>query len=191
MKVIFLDIDGVVDSYRSIFKAMQEWYGVHDEVLSKFLKNKISIEKQLNNIIGKRIKNHEFIPNFNLTFWPFDSVAVSLLHKLTRDNKDLKFVISSSWRLNKDINQLKNILILKGLQIPIIGMTRKLNSRGEEILAWLKYSKYANQIERYCVIDDEIKDLIEIDPEVIVKTIYKTGFELEDYEKVKKILNLK
>ena len=68
MKIIFLDIDGVVATQRSYTKQNTAWYGVSNE-------SKIPKIRE-----GKRSRE-AYIPDLNLENWPFDEVAVSFYMK--------------------------------------------------------------------------------------------------------------
>lgn len=39
-----------------------------------------------------------YMPDFNLENWPFDEVAVTILHRIVCDHEDVKIVMSSTWR---------------------------------------------------------------------------------------------
>lgn len=120
--------------------------------------------------------------------WPFDPIAIKYFYKLVRYNSDLKFVISSTWRLSYSIEELSKVFAYKGLQIPIIGFTKRIGDRDIEILEYIKNFKIK---PKFCVIDDEIADLTKINKKLVVQTNYKIGFSKKDYNKVISILHLK
>ena len=131
MKVIFLDIDGVLNS--------EEHF----------------IENHIDTIIYfKAYKNNEYIhdledivkPNlFDINF-----EKLQLLKKIIRET-DSKIVVSSAWRLMRKWPLIEDYLISKGL--PIIGTTPYiLGKRGEEIRTYLKEHK---EIDNFIILDDE------------------------------------
>lgn len=140
MKVIFLDIDGVLNGYNfwnlvgwniSYFLHIQNWYrnhvrepfGIHEEKVKKLAK-----------IVNKT---------------------------------NCKVVMSSSWRnafwkvpYEKKDGNLKILTdMLNYYNIEVIDITPKFpdGRRDKEILSWL--SKYENEIESFVILDDERFDL--------------------------------
>lgn len=119
--IIFLDIDGVLLPYRSIF-----------------LKRRLSD--------GDR---------------PFCIESVNSFNKIVFDLK-AKVVISSAWRQNRSLEELKNIFEKRGVICDIIGITDKRNSenndlkRGELILKWISDNSYNGD---FIVIDDEVNGI--------------------------------
>lgn len=109
----------------------------------------------------------------------FDERCVRWLQWII-DNTGAKIVISSSWRLHYELEQMKAIWKQLALPGEIIGYTpfetglsalgdyeieRKFE-RGKEIQSWLN----ANKVDNYCIIDDEYEMLpdqvfVQTDPE--------------------------
>lgn len=131
MKLIFLDIDGVINS-------------------SKYIRTL--------NIVDE------------IYFW--DPEAVARLNVIIEKSK-AKLVISSSWRVGRTLNQLKQLLNNNaGIKGPIIGKTPILTGdRGREIDAWLKSCK--KKIHSFIIIDDGS----DMEPHMdrLVKTSFCTG----------------
>lgn len=63
-----------------------------------------------------------------------------------------------------------------------------VNDRGAEIAGWLLRQKSKN-IESFVILDDEDVDIIQYYPNNLIKTSYMTGLTDEDVEKCIKILN--
>jgi hypothetical protein len=80
--------------------------------------------------------------------------AVRNLNRLLR-GRDFQIVISSTWRLQHDIHELREMLAC--LEGEIISVTPSHLSRGEEILTWL-HEHQCN--DEYLVIDDYIDDIV-------------------------------
>ena len=173
MKIIFLDIDGVVCSTQSFNTAVSEWFDVPDD------------ENLFDGFSSRRVKK-QFCPNFNMSYWPFGKEALSLIHKLTRENDEIKFVISSTWREGKTVEQLDKVFKLKGLHIPIIGFTKVTDGdRRDEIIEWVRTHE-GIPITHWCAIDDIDLDITNHS----VLTNFDNGFTKEDYDKVCVILEL-
>lgn len=161
MKVIFLDIDGVLNS-----------------------KN------------GKTFKDK----------FCFDFDLVSNLKILFDTVKDLKIVVSSSWRtLKYDEQQDENIpwrcILANKLGYEIytdlfIGDTPyrlsdkdKNNRRGLEIKAWLDENKDKYNIEKYVIIDDEICDITPVFKRNVIKVDSNVGLQKTDVSKIISMFN--
>lgn len=63
-----------------------------------------------------------------------------------------------------------------------------INDRGAEIAGWLLRQKSKN-IESFIILDDEDEDIIEYFPDNLIKTSYMTGLTDNDVEKAIAILN--
>lgn len=115
-KILFLDIDGVLNMYGASCRTFMKPYGQH-------------IEPHL----------------------------VNRLNYILEKVKDLKIVISSSWR--NDMKDLENQMKKQGFKFwdRVIGKTihDKNGFRGLEILEWF----VKNTAEKYLIIDDEIIDI--------------------------------
>lgn len=135
MKVVFLDFDGVLNSTQSnnfwkSRRTQDQW----EEGLRKW-------DGSMQEYIAE-----EFCP-----------ICVNNLEELFRRVPNLKIVISSSWRINNDIESLKRILSpAKLASNAIIDITPRfldLSTRGLEIKHWLdNYEE--EEITHYVIIDD-------------------------------------
>lgn len=177
MKIIFLDIDGVVCTHRSLKTAYAKWYGIDP---NEFTFDMLDECRELN----------QFKPHFSCDYWPFDEEALSLLHKIVRENDDIKFVISSSWRMGETLESLSSKFRLKGLHIPIIDFTERSRlNRGEQINNWLQANREKYNVTQFCVLDDEVKfDIIQHIPSNVVETKFEFGFTENKYNEVMSIL---
>jgi hypothetical protein len=87
-----------------------------------------------------------------------------------------KIVITSTWRLNLSIDELNTIFKDRGIIGEIIDKTKiDFNGRGFEIKEWLDNNRYKN----YVVLDDQVKDIINI-VDNIIKVDSQNGFEEVD-----------
>lgn len=142
MKLIFLDIDGV-------------------------LNNQLWLTSDFRNHLPKLINGER-----NTKRW-FDPRCVKLLNILT-DKTGANIVVSSSWRKNRSLSELKRILYTNGVTGEIIGKTPQLYfkcseeynysvPRGNEIKAWLEMNKgiLNEKISKLkCVIFDDDSDML-------------------------------
>lgn len=150
MNIIFLDIDGVLNS-----------------ISSAVAFNEINKSKRRDNELE------------------LDVVSIGLLRKLCNDT-DAKIVVSSTWRIGRDIEDLKEIFMLYSWEAPIISITRRGEScRGEEIQEWIDF--YTN-VKNYVIIDDD-SDMLESQKDHFVNTNGTEGFRLKDLCKALRILS--
>ena len=96
-----------------------------------------------------------------------------------------KIVVTSTWRNNFSIEELKIIFKSQGILGDVVDKTGVGLTRGEEIIEWL----YSNEVDRYVVIDDQIKDIIiHIDEKKVIHVNSQIGFE--DQELVDKAIDI-
>jgi hypothetical protein len=185
MKIIFLDIDGVLNC--------ELWYKQRFQILDR------------NDAMG----NHPFYE-----FAPF---LVDRLNQII-DQTQAKVVISSTWRINYSIQELKDILTAVNFKGEIIDTTphfyakgshddKQINytiPRGCEIDWWLtnkgkfqriNWSKniqedYLNKslVKNYVILDDD-SDMLYSQKEHFVKTDVYHGLKQEHVDQAIKILN--
>ena len=162
MKVIFLDLDGVLNSTRSRLATKD------------------------------KLGSFEYSPDDpNVYFWnstlsTIDPIAVSLLNRAVKETK-AKIVISSSHRNHfKEspfkLSELKNYFHRLGVDSEhIISYTPSLvPTRGIEIQAWL--DKYDEPIN-YAILDDD-DDMLANQQPFFIKTNGKVGLSSDDYYKI-------
>ena len=116
-----------------------------------------------------------------------DPQAVSLFNKIT-DATGAKVVISSTWRLAffksaYPLRQLQCCMESYKLTGEVIDYTPQLNSRGQEIQAWLQYRR---DIEKFIIIDDD-SDMGDLMPHLI-KTQFEYGLRQEHVDLATNIL---
>jgi hypothetical protein len=163
MKIIFLDFDGVLNS-------------------SQFLKR-----SEFAAPLTEREAKYRFgHPHSNLDTYDLrmiDHTKVMLLNQII-ERTGAQVVISSSWRLGRDISDLRDVLVFCGFVGEVIGVTPELwNSiRGEEINEWL--------CENWGVgLDDDVFVILDDDDDMgilsgsLVQTSMKTGLTQYDVER--------
>ncbi len=144
-KIIFLDIDGVLNSNRS------------------------------------------FIALKDCDVSELDPIAVGMLQELVK-RTNAEIVISSTWRLGKDLNYFRSIFAQYDWKdFPIIGMTPNLRNhgrsvwRGEEVQAWITEFEKDRicKIKKYICLDDDG----DFEPSIpLVQTCGKNGFSFENFQ---------
>lgn len=163
MNIIFLDIDGVVNTLMIS--------------TTPFNTNRGTISR--NGFYYKlNTPNDLEVSNVQAVMW---------LNKLCKKTNS-KIVITSTWRIEKDgFEKAKKALYNTGLlkDIEIIGATPYLSSnRGYEIKEWLKNNK---NVINYVILDDDCDMLKEQRKHlVLINTFY--GFGFPDYKKAIDIL---
>lgn len=184
MRVIFLDIDGVICTKRALTTAYANWFGFDPTGFGAQGWNFDTTHLQ------DRRDAKKCIPGFSCDYWPFDQEAVNLMHRIVRENDDIRFVISSSWRVGETLESLDEKLHLKGLQIPIIDFTKSdFKKRGEQINDWLEANREKHNVTQFCVIDDEVQyDIIQYIPNNCVETEFTLGFTETHFREAMNIL---
>lgn len=149
------------------------------------------------------INSHEYM-FFNREKWEsrddsemIDSDALILLNKIIEET-EAKVVISSSWRLHFEIEELKGFLSKKGFIGEVIDKTSDgfwidkenhiSSQRGHEIQKWL-YEHSKSNIESFVILDDN-SDMVHLMP-YLVQTTWQYGLQEEHVRKAIEILNRK
>ena len=169
-KVIFLDVDGVLNSSRTLYESIS----LEDDLI-------LNLKEIVNKTKAKIILSSS---------WRLSTEAVAMLidkldkfglaiSGMTYDGVDL------DWLEKYEFDVTKKYLDTKfdydeNRQIKIT------HDRGAEIFKWL----HDHDDCAYVILDDEIEDIKPYFNEpVIVKTSYKTGLAKEDVKKAIQILN--
>lgn len=167
MKIIFLDVDGVLNN----------------EKYSTFMYK----------ILGK----DKYIKKINEDFDIFDLRSVRHVAKLIDYFEgDIRLVISSTWRTNKEaVNKIieKLSLFMKSYNVQVdVTEVDKNRIRGLEIQHYLENHNLLNS--EYVIIDDDTADIIgdkyngiDFKPH-FVQCNYKHGFQKKEYKRALKIL---
>lgn len=128
MKLLFLDIDGVLNS--------RAWYE----------SRLVAMEQDAKAVIH----SHERLG------WEFDPACVERLQKVV-DATNCKIVVSSSWRIGNSLVSIRAYLLAKGLKktTELIDVTPQCASgfRGEEVWRW--FADRGLEPENYAIVDDD------------------------------------
>lgn len=174
MKIIFLDIDGVLNSTRSMVARVGGW----DVVPPSLNCLERGVEKRQKEMI--------------------DPVAVALLNRLTDADPSIRLVISSTHRLfayNRgvlDLNLLKTYIRYLGVSGTVIGATPHIDvARGAEIKEWLNQhaSSGAEPIESYIIIDDD-SDMLTEQFARFVHTDNDVGLSMDNFRLAQGLLGI-
>ena len=107
---------------------------------------------------------------FDRKFNPKAVSNINLLISYTR----AKIVVTSTWRTQFTLQQLKDIFRSNGIDGEVVDKTSIGLTRGEEIQEWIDY----HGVESYIVIDDQVKDILPyVDNRRVVKCEHSIGFE--------------
>jgi FAD synthase len=159
-KILFLDIDGVLNSHRSLFKKFAEHYGVPYSIgdfSEKYWNCVDGINPELMKKIDEAKKSKDIkFPNLSMYNFPFDDICIENCNKIIKENK-CDIVIISTWRIGRTIEELQKLMDDIGIKGIVIGKTPDNETRGLEIYDWInKYqNKHNIKIENICIIDDE------------------------------------
>ena len=163
MKLIFLDVDGVLNSQDYIVKE-------HDR-------------------LGHEAYARVYL---NQGGTPFDPKCVNFF-KYIIDKTDALIRVSSTWRLSKDQRERLNMALGNYANriigyTPYLGVEKGRGLEIEQILNNLKEIKCP--LENYIILDDD-KDMTEEQMEHLILTNYKTGLTMENAIKRIEKLNKK
>lgn len=165
MRVLFLDIDGVLVTGASI--RYWHWYATHDKSGRK--------------LAGKRRRKIPGGHSIGQTFDPICANNFRILLTLLPD--DVKIVISSTWRIGREtIPELKEIFDERGIDSSrVIGRTGSgpEGVRGREIQAWLDMHP---EVTDLLILDDD-RDMLHLTPK-LVRTHFSNGLTLFDVDQI-------
>lgn len=166
MKILFLDIDGVLNTTQGVmFWAAQRESneGVKHPILEDW---------------NASLSEYEAAD--------FDPITISNLIELLDRVPDLRIVISSTWRLSGGVDLMKDVFSpwpVISQRIYDITPAFKYAPRHEEISAWLKeheiHGKKEDQISKFMIIDDDEDAEIPENPLTFVKTNANVGLDWE------------
>lgn len=162
MKVIFLDIDGVLNSDRSM----------------------VANGPMPNDHLDTDAFSHQYL------VWMTDPIAVKLLNRAVRE-AGAKMVISSTNRMMGHTKCVEALRAM-GVEGEFIGSTPVINAdRGVEIQDWLNSWKAGGgeEITHYAIIDDD-GDMLDHQMPHFVHVNGRVGITHADYEKLKEVLGI-
>jgi hypothetical protein len=164
LRVLFLDIDGVLNSYQSA-RYLHSVKHKNDEKIPEYFNDYL-----LKNAL-------ELCPS-----------AVSNLEYILEEHRDLKVVVSSTWRLGCELKDLKALFPCSSLiRSRIIDSTPvlKTGQRGDEIKKWIVTQN--RKVKDYVVLDDD-SDMDAVEDN-FVHINHKNGLTYTDAEIVIRMLS--
>ena len=169
-KVIFLDVDGVLNSSRTLYEDIS----LEDDLISNL--------KELVDKTGAKI--------ILSSSWRLSTEAVAtLMDKLDKFGLVISGMtcdgVDLDWIERFEFNATKKYLDTRfdydeNKQIKIT------HDRGAEIFKWLSEHK---EVESFVILDDEDFDIKNYFPDKLIKTNFKTGLTKEDVKKAIQIIN--
>jgi Swiss Army Knife RNA repair-like protein len=193
--ITFLDIDGVIATSRSLWKAFAKdlEIDVEESDFSDYTHCTDGINPILMKEIDKRIKSKKYpFPNYFNNRWPYDNICIDYLNRIIEENNADICVISSR-RIGLSMEDLDKILKDKGVKGNVVGRTPKLETRALEIIDWLDKASEKYNINSICIIDDESYydiDYILYDYTIDNIDINELGLKEEHIEEAKRIFSL-
>ena len=169
MKVIFLDIDGVLNSENSLME---------DDSLEEDLI--LNLKEIIKNTKAEIILSSSWRVLFNSLRRLMDRLGKVGLHisGLTPDGVSWKWIENQN--LKPSAKYRDTYTNWEGKKIDIT------TDRGAEIFKWLSDHK---EVETFVILDDEDFDIKNYFPNELIKTNFKTGLSKEDVKKAINILN--
>ena len=159
VKILFLDIDGVLNSAQSSH--------MHHRERKKAERG----EPSWLDCLGRRaLREDEFCP-----------IACSNLADILDIIPDLNIVVSSTWRMGRTVEELRDVLTKAGIpRERVLDKTIILHheQRGVEIKEWLS----RNKTEVYCVLDDD-SDMNDV-RDNFIQTDWLVGLDFHTRNKV-------
>jgi len=114
---------------------------------------------------------------------------IDILNRII-ESTDCDVVISSSWRTEYSLNNLKKYMVDKGFLYPnkIIDVTPNISAtkREYEVSVWL----LRKTLKAYAILDDVCYGFEEVHPNQFIRTDSVFGLTESDADKVIKILNI-
>jgi len=178
VKIVFWDCDGVVSTQDSLYNELANYFNCTVKEIEDGTPDEWCTKTGLP------------YPWVSMYHWPFDPEVIKRAYRLHALTK-AKFVMCSSWRIGKTVEEINDEQATKGFRIKFIDKTPNFcGKRGEEIQKWLDDNKEKYDVESYVIIDDDSSyDIREFHPDNCVEPIFKTGFTEELLEEALNILN--
>jgi hypothetical protein len=187
MKVLFLDIDGVLNTQKFIVAAQKKTDEKHakPEEPRSFTLDELAREMEAREKADPaKFAKERWDWHVNM----LDPVRIKRLNRIVTETGCV-VVLSSSWRIGMDLWELNAMLQSRGAEFSLLSKTpmRETNDecRGDEIWWWIrdwnddvarKKMSEANVVDRFVIIDDDS------DMGMLMANLVKTSFFGEDDE---------
>jgi len=159
-KYLFLDIDGVLNSHRSLFSKYAAHYNIDHSISDwseKYWNCVDGTNPELMDKIDEVRKSKKFsLPKVFMFDFPFDIYCIENCNRIIEEN-NCEIILISSWRKGRDLKEIQELLEGVGLKGKVIGKTGVEETRALEIYEWIEsyQDKYDSKIESICILDDE------------------------------------
>lgn len=178
MKIIFLDIDGVLNCRKTFINHHEEKIKINRLIRQLCHQKKITFENAISicdqEILYLWLKSKMLEIEVN---------KIALLKKIVLET-NAKVVVTSSWKILDIYPYVEKELIKRG--IPIIGATPNLGKRGLEIRDYLKSHP---EINDFIILDDTLfSDFYELENNLVKTNFYKDGLDEKNVSQVIKKL---
>jgi hypothetical protein len=118
-----------------------------------------------------------------------DPGCVAALNRIL-DTTKARVVVSSCWRIGRNLPELRELLRDWGVKATVIGRTPNLGtSRGSEIAAWLKEFEQSRDVASIVILDDD-RDMDELS-KFLVQTEFEPGLTEADADRAIAVLKEK
>lgn len=173
MKVIFLDIDGVLNSDRTLY----EYTSLEDDLI-------LNLKEIVDCTGAKIILSSSWRTLFSPMAKLMDKFDRYGLHisGMTPNGVEKRFVEDKGYKPTNKYLDTKVIWDENDQRVRV----QTTHDRGSEIMFWLE--KHRN-VESFVILDDEDFDIKEYYDKQFIKTSYSTGLTKQDVEKAINILN--
>ena len=119
----------------------------------------------------------------------FDPKPCNMLKQMLEADSELHIVVSSSWRVGRSLDQLRDLLSAYVEPSRLIGKTDEWMGkyeRGFEIQKWLDENRSAFNVTSFAIVDDD-SDMVHLSPRH-VKTSFGIGMQQEHVDKLTELL---
>lgn len=163
MKMLFLDIDGVLNAV-----------GTADRISEEEITTSMRPGPYMGIAGGTGMTG-------------MDPILIANLNRILQAVPDVQVILSSSWRYLFSPEALTGLMKKRGFIGQVIDSTNRASSghRGREIEEWLGLQR--SSVERYVILDDS-RDMLESQMPFFVNTDYKKGLSAADAEATIRIL---
>jgi len=170
MKIIFLDMDGVMNSVQSAM-----FYNDFKGESSGWFKIYMPDETK----------------DFNSYWSEICPMAISNMYQLLKNHPDIRFVISSTWRKGRSVEWFNKLFKHIGMisEDLVIDKTPVMSGydRGDEIKYWLDNDGKDLDIENFAILDDDSDMSVFLGTHHFIETDSRVGFSYRKMEEVDKL----
>lgn len=174
---LFLDIDGVVCTLRSVVRTMANYFEMefHEEYWTDEKFNDKRKEEMDKIFQAKTDADPSTYPSWSMSNWPMCHMAINNLNDIVEET-GCEVILSSSWRYTTGLKGTERKLKENGFRFDLKDQTPtdlQTSERGREIQHWLNENDRG--CENYVIIDDDWQDIYGHHPDNLVVTQFNLG----------------